>query len=265
MTVYPTSQSHTLSESHRMMLFDDSGIDPPVEAERGTFTASRGKDVPQDHGWLPKKPGILFPIHTLDGGMFYRLRPDNRGCFPKYMQPKGHANRLDIHPRQHERIKQPGGMRYVTEGERKVDAGVSRDVLMVGQSGVFNGQREKGAALIDDWYELPIESVQLAADRLARLLKAEGAKVFISLLPPAPDGSKQGLDDFFANGGTVHELELLTIPYDDAVVERVRLTRDQKLRAAIEALWRKWWETSWTGQGGHTDRDLAIKVTICAL
>jgi hypothetical protein len=40
----------------------------------------------------------------------------------------------------------------------------------------------------------------------------------------------------------------------------VRLTRDQKLRAAIEALWRKWWETSWTGQGGHTDRDLAIKV-----
>jgi hypothetical protein len=259
-----------------MMLFDDSGIYPPVEAERGTFTASRGKDVPQDHGWLPRKPGIVFPIHTLNGGIFYRLRSDNPGCLPKYMQPKGHPNRLDIHPRQHERIKQPGGMRYVTEGEKKVDAGVSRGVLMVGQLGVFNGQRDKGAALIDDWYELPLdgeeysicydsdietnENVQLAADRLARLLEAEGAKVFITLLPPAPDGRKQGLDDFFANGGTVQEIELLTIPYDDAVVERVRLTRDQKLRAAIEALWRKWWETSWTGQGGHTDRDLAIKV-----
>jgi hypothetical protein len=276
MTFYPNHGSRTLSDSHQGTLYGDSGIDPPVEAERGTFTASRGKDVPQDHGWLPKKPGIVFPVHTLDGGIFYRLRPDNPGRFPKYMQPKGHPNRLDVHPRQHERIKKPGGMRYVTEGERKVDAGVSRDVLVVGQSGVFNGQRDKGAALIDDWYELPIdgeeyaicfdsdiytnESVQLAADRLARLLKAEGAKVFISLLPPAPDGSKQGLDDFFANGGTVHELELLTIPYDDALVERVRLTRDQKLRAAIEALWRKWWETPWTGQGGHTDRDLAIKV-----
>jgi hypothetical protein len=276
MTVYPTSQSHTLSESHRIILFDDSGIDPQVEAERGTFTASRGKDVPQDHGWLPRKPGIVFPIHTLDGGMFYRLRPDNPGCLSKYMQPKGHPNRLDIHPRQHERIKQPGGMRYVTEGEKKVDAGVSRGVLMVGQLGVFNGQRDKGAALIDDWYELPLdgeeysicydsdietnENVQIAADRLARLLETEGAKVFITLLPPAPDGSKQGLDDFFANGGTVHELKLLTMPYDEALVERVRLTRDQKLRAAIEALWRKWWETSWTGQGGHTDRDLAIKV-----
>ena len=40
----------------------------------------------------------------------------------------------------------------------------------------------------------------------------------------------------------------------------MRLTRNQKLRAAIEALWRKWWATEWAGQGGHTDRDLALKV-----
>jgi hypothetical protein len=232
--------------------------------------------VPQDGGKLPKKPGIVFPVHTLDGGIFHRLRPDNPGRLPKYMQPKAHPNRLDVHPRQHEIIKRPGGRRYVGEGEKKVDAGVSHGLLMVGQSGVFNGQRDKGAALIDDWYELPLygeeyaicydsdietnESVQLAADRLARLLQAEGAKVFITLLPPAPDGSKQGLDDFFANGGTVKQIELLTRPYDAAVVERVRLTRDDKLRNAIEALWRKWWAAEWTGQGGHTDRDLALKV-----
>src|SRR5215210_5894621 len=276
MTVYPNGQSHTLSDSHAGILYDDSGIDPPVETERGTFTASRGKDVPQDHGRLPQKPGIVFPVHTLDGGIFYRLRSDNPGRLPKYMQPKGHPNRLDVHPRQHERIKQPGGRRYATEGEKKVDSGVSRGLLMVGQSGVFNGQCDKGAALIDDWYELPLdgeeyaicydsdietnESVQLAADRLAQLLEAEGAKVFITLLPPAPDGSKQGLDDFFAYGGTVKQLGLLTTPYDAAVVQRVRLTRDQKLRAAIDTLWRKWWATEWTGQGGHTDRDLALKV-----
>jgi hypothetical protein len=153
---------------------------------------------------------------------------------------------------------------------------VSRGVLMVGQLGVFNGQRDKGAALIDDWYELPLdgeeysicydsdietnENVQIAADRLARLLEAEGAKVFITLLPPAPDGSKQGLDDFFANGGTVKQLEMLTTPYETALIERVRLTRNHKLRAAIELLWRKWWATAWAGQGGHTDRDLALKV-----
>jgi Domain of unknown function (DUF3854) len=276
MAFYPNGGRATLSDSHRRMLYDDSGIDPDVAAERGTFTAARGKEVPQEHGQLPQKPGMVFPVHALDNHVFCRLRPDNPGRLPKYMQPKGHPNRLDVHPRQHQRIRQPGGRRYATEGERKVDAGVSHGLLMVGQSGVFNGQRDKGAALIDDWYDLPLdgeeyaicydsdietnESVQLAADRLARLLRAEGARVFITLLPPAPDGSKQGLDDFFANGGTVKELELLTRPYEEAVVERARLTRDQKLRGAIEVLWHKWWATEWTGQGGYTDRDLALKV-----
>jgi hypothetical protein len=257
-------------------MLEASAISHDVTTERGTFSARRGADVPQDHGWLPKKPGIVFPVHLLDGGTLCRLRPDNPGRFPKYMQPKGHPNRLDIHPRQHQRIRQPGERRYATEGEKKVDAGVTHGLLMVGQSGVFNGQRDKGAALIDDWYELPLEgeeysicydsdietnkNIQLAADRLARLLRAEGATVLITLLPPAPDGSKQGLDDFFANGGTVKQLELLTRPYDEAVVERVRLTRNQKLRAAIEVLWCRWWATEWTGQGGYTDRDLALKV-----
>jgi DnaJ-domain-containing protein 1 len=274
MTSYPNHGTKTLSATHQGTLYGDSGIDPVVEAERGTFTASRGKDVPQDHGRLLKKPGIVFPIHTLDGGTFYRLRLNNPGRLPRYMQPKGHPNRLDIHPRQHERIKRPGGMRYVTEGEKKVDAGVSRGLLMVGLSGVWNGQKDK--ELIPDWSLLPLEgerysitfdsdiafnpNVQMAADRQARLLREQGAEVYITLLPPAPDGSKQGLDDFFANGGTARQLELLTTPYEAAVIERVRLTRDQKLRAAIEALWRKWWATEWAGQGGYTDRDLALKV-----
>jgi len=190
------------------------------------------------------------------------------------MQPKGAPNRLDVHPRQHAAIKATGGIRYLTEGEKKVDAGVSRGLLMVGMSGVWNGQKDK--ALIPDWGLLPLagedysitfdsdietnEHVQGAAGRMARLLRAKGANVFITLLPPAPDGGKQGLDDFFANGGTVKQLELLTRPYDEAVVERARLTRDQRLRGAIETLWRKWWATEWTGLGGHTDRDLALQV-----
>ena len=263
-----------LSEAHRQHLAA-SAIDPAVSEERGTFTARRGRDVPQDGGKLPKKPGLVFPVHPLDGGLFHRLRPDNPGLWSKYVQPKGHPNRLDVHPSQHEAVKQPGGFRYVTEGEKKVDAGVSRGLLMVGQSGVFNGQRDKGAALIDDWHHLPLagedyaicydsdietnEQVQLAADRLARLLEAEGANVHITLLPPAPDGSKQGLDDFLANGGTVKQLELLTRSYSAAVVERVRLSRDERLRAAVSVLWRRWWDTQWVGQGGHTDRDLALK------
>ena len=274
MTVYPNDQSHTLSESHQRMLFEECGIDPVVTAERGTFSARRGADVPQDHGWLPRKPGIVFPVHTLDGGTFPRLRLNNPGRLPKYMQPKGRPNRLDVHPRQHELIKQPGGLRYVTEGEKKVDAGVSRGLLMVGLSGVWNGQLKK--SLIDDWKHLPLEgecysilfdsditenpNVQMAADRMAGLLKAEGAEVSITVLPPSGTGGKQGLDDFFANGGTAKEIQLLTTPYEPTTVERVRLTKNEKLRAAVDTLWRRWWETEWRGQGGHTDRDLALTI-----
>jgi hypothetical protein len=253
------------------MLFEESGIDPVVAAERGTFTARFGKDVPREHhGWLPAKPGVLFPVHTLDGGIFYRLRPDRPGRYPKYMQPKGAPNRLDVHPRQHELIKQPGGTRYLTEGEKKVDAGVSRGLLMVGVSGVFNGQRDKGKALIDDWKHLPLEgesysivfdsdieinqSVQLAALRYAHLLREAGSEVFITSLPPARDGCKQGLDDFFAGGGTVEELEALTRPFDLAAVESARLSRDEEFRSAIGYLWRDWSNRDWMRFAGKAER-----------
>lgn len=277
MSSYPNLGPHNLSDSHIQHL-ETSAVDPDVTAERGTFSARRGKDVPQGGGWLPKKPGIVFPVHALDGEVFHRLRPNNPGRGPKYLQPQEHRNRLDVHPRQHERVRRPGGMRHVTEGEKKVDAGVSHGLLMVGLSGVWNGQKDK--ALIPDWNLLPLAGedysitfdsdiefnphVQMAADRQARLLEAEGANVFITLLPPAPDGGKQGLDDFFANGGTVKQIELLTRPYSASVVERVRLTRDERLRAAVGVLWRRWWETEWRGQGGHTDRDLALKAVEAA-
>jgi hypothetical protein len=282
MLVYPNVPARTLADPHQKMLYSDSSIGPDVAEERGAFTAWKGEDVPQAHGWLPGKPGLVFPVHTLDGEVFHRLRPDNPGNFPKYMQPKGCANRLDVHPRQHERIKQPGGMRFITEGERKVDAGVSRDLLMIGVSGVYNGQ--KGGELIPDWLLLPLvgekysivydsdiltnPNVQMAADRQARLLRDAGAEVSITFLPDGPDGRKLGLDDFFAAGGTVGELELLTRPYDAADFARVRMSKDKKLRAAVEQLWREWWSFDWTRfhgtaekphrMRGHTARDIAM-------
>jgi hypothetical protein len=42
-----TSMIH-LSRKHEHMLLHESGIDPGARAERGTFTAWRGRDEPQD-------------------------------------------------------------------------------------------------------------------------------------------------------------------------------------------------------------------------
>jgi hypothetical protein len=102
--------------------------------------------------------------------------------------------------------------------------------------------------------------VQLAADRQARLLRERGAEVFITLLPPAPDGSKQGLDDFFANGGTVKELDQLTRPYDLRIVEQARLSRDEALRAGVEDLKRRHAATNWTWPGADADEDVFLKL-----
>src|SRR5215204_3341084 len=270
MTFYPQQ----LSKNHRYMLCNCSGVYIEVVAERGAFTARSGKDVPQTRGQLPKKPGLVLPVHTLDRGTFYRLRPNNPGRYPKYLQPKGMPNKLDIHPRNLERIKQPGGMRYLAEGEKKNDSGTSRGLLMVGVSGVWNGQRDN--KLIPDFNYLPLEGekysicfdsdiltnphVQMAADRMANLLRERGAEVFITLLPSGPNGEKVGLDDFFVQGGTVKELEMLTRPYDPALIPRVRLSKDERLDAMLKEIDRIFWDTQWKGMGGHSSRDVYLKL-----
>ena len=274
MSSYPSSGSATLSDSHRRMLFEESDVDPGVAERAGVFSARTGKDVPQESGWLPSRPGMVFPTHTLDGESFPRLRLNTPGKLPKYMQPKGMPNRLYIHPDQHERIRQPGRVRFITEGEKKVLSGVSHGLLMVGLSGVYNGQKDQ--ALIPDWHLLPLdgetyaiafdsdilqnENVQLAAERQARLLQEAGAKAYVTVLPDAPDGSKQGLDDFLAGGGTIKELRMLTRKYEPGMFGKIRLSRDDKLRGAVEDLERRWWDAEWKGMGGHTERDLALKL-----
>ena len=53
-----------LSRDHRRMLFEESGISLDVAAERETFTAWRGADVPQGGGELPAKPGQINQTPT---------------------------------------------------------------------------------------------------------------------------------------------------------------------------------------------------------
>lgn len=273
-----TRDTNLLLPKHRHTLEVESPIDSSVTRERGTYSARTGKEVPQEHGWLPRKPGMVMPVHPLDGGEpFARLRLDEPGDGPKYMQPKGMGNRLDVHPSQHKRIKQPGEMRYVIEGAKKVDSGVSIDILAAGVSGVFNGQKD--GELIEDWDLLPLDGekysicfdsdittnylVQMAADRMARLLQARGAEVYITWIPPGPDNEKQGLDDFLANGGTKRELEILTRPYDPADFARIHMSRDDKLRAAVEDLRRRWWDYDWVRFYGTAERPHIMRGHSC--
>jgi hypothetical protein len=99
-------------------------------------------------------------------------------------------------------------------------------------------------------------------DGLAALvaLQERGALVKVIYLHDATDGSKQGVDDYLAAGGTVREMFMLARDFDPADVGRIRMSRDNKLRTAVEDLERRWWAEEWKGRGGHTDRDVALKL-----
>jgi hypothetical protein len=76
---------------------------------------------------------------------------------------------------------------------------------------------------------------------------------------------KTGVDDFLAAGHSVAELKMLARKFEPTDVGRVRMSRDDKLRAAVGYLQRRWREGDWMGfvgagekgnwQRGHTARD----------
>jgi hypothetical protein len=68
--------------------------------------------------------------------------------------------------------------------------------------------------------------------------------------------SKVGVDDYLVAGGTVAELKALARKFEPQDLGRVRLSRDEKLRALVEDLGRTLWAFEWKGMGGHSARDV---------
>ena len=128
---------NSLSQNHRKMLFDESGIAPEIAAERGYYTARHGMDVPQDRGELPKKPGLVVPMFSPDGiTQSYQLRPNRKGKGPKYWSPGGRSTIVDVHPRMLEEIRHGDSPILITEGAKTGDAVTSRGIPTLVLAGV---------------------------------------------------------------------------------------------------------------------------------
>jgi hypothetical protein len=86
LTSYPNSARRTLSDSHRRMLFEESGISPDVAEERGYYTARSRSEVPEAFKDYQRKPGLVVPMFSPDGEtVAYQLRTDKpRKNGPKY-------------------------------------------------------------------------------------------------------------------------------------------------------------------------------------
>jgi uncharacterized protein DUF3854 len=211
----PDRNTAGLSEAHRRMLVEGSGIAPEVIAERGVRTISKGRgQLPSVYSWRQKKraPGTLFTIHRPNGQTATIFRPDEpnpKKPGHKYEQEAkdlgGSGNILDVHPSLRHLIQEEGAPVLFVEEVKKADAITSAaraagvDLLAVAISGVWNWLSE--GEPIPDMFDVPVEGrkvyicfdsdmvckpeVQMAAERLAEHLLPRGADLeFVYLSSP---------------------------------------------------------------------------------
>ncbi len=285
MTSYPTNDTMThLSRKHEHMLLHESGIDPGIAAERGYHTARRRSEVPETFKDYQRKPGLVLPTFSPDGiTKSCQLKPDTprkdkKGKALKYETPGGSEVIADVHPRMLEEVRSGNEDLWITEGCKKGDALTSRGLPTISLAGVWMWSvpkvkpyrlkpcfdhvklRGRRVCVVFDSDALAKEGVQLALGALVAALERRGAEVLVVYLEDAPDGSKVGVDDYLAGGGTVNELKMLARKFEPADVGRIRLSRDEKLRAGVEDLKRRHAATRWTWPGADADEDVYLKI-----
>jgi hypothetical protein len=268
----------------------DSDVAPDVIAARGYRTIRHRSEVPDEFADWQRRLGLLVPTHSPDGHTKgHQLKPNKPirrkdGSAPKYETAAGSTITLDVNPLMLEEVQRGNGDLWITEGCKKVDSLASRGEPAVGFIGVWNMAvpGTKGTVPLPCWKYVRLRgrrviivfdadartnaSVQEALRRAVTMLEGLGAIVLVVYLPAVNGNPKAGIDDYFAAGGTVAELHLMSAAYQPVDVAAERISRDEKLRAGVDYLWRDWHERNWmhfvgeaghpNWQRGHTARDV---------
>jgi Domain of unknown function (DUF3854) len=143
-----------LSDDHKKMLLEDSGLTPDAVEARDYRTVEKKAELKR-RGFSDKQcnvPGLLIPIYSPAGGIAtYQYRPDQpridkKGKPVKYETLSGSRMVLDVHPFVQEMLGNPDVPLFITEGIKKGDALVSRDLCAVTLLGVWSwrGTNEHG-------------------------------------------------------------------------------------------------------------------------
>lgn len=178
-------------------------------------------------------PILVIPQWNTVGRLFaYILRPDNPrydkdGKKIKYEAQPGAPVNFDVTPSKMHLLRDRTAIPYITEGSKKADAAGSRGMLCLSLNGVYGFLHKRLVVSELDEIDLEGRTVRLvfdsdvttkrevadALDRLAGALDRRGAKVEIVHLPSDADGSKVGLDDYFAADGMPADLDTLSKPW----------------------------------------------------
>jgi hypothetical protein len=269
-----------LSEEHRRMLEEGSGIGAAEIASRGYKSVVATEALAVGFAKEQARNGLLIPFYTPTGEISYQLRPEKprviKGKSVKYETRQGQDIVLDVHPSNYWRLINTGEPIYVIEGIKKADCAATLGRLAVGLSGTWNWgkKRKRGGAkygkpeLLPDWEPIPLEgrevficfdadyrekqSVALAMLRLAERLTERGARVYIMDLP----GPEKGLDDYIVAGGDLDTLEADARPFTASDLIRYAAKRDRRIWNAVAATLDRMRVDDWTERGAETTHSL---------
>lgn len=233
-----------LSPEHFEEIVVESAVDPAVAEARGYRTITGTGPERDELRTLGYKPGLvdndatypalLIPMHNSAGEQVgvqikprvprVRHKADGTPVPVKYESPAGAALVVDVPQFTRDKLRAEGNASlWITEGMKKVDSLVSRELAAVGLTGVFNWRNKLGT--LGDWEDIPIKgrpvvlcfdadangnrNVQLAMARLGAWVKTRGASVVHYLVVPSSVGETptKGVDDYFAAGGEVAGLK----------------------------------------------------------
>ena len=174
---------------------------------------------------------IVFPCFNADGGIVLcRVKANNppkdsQGKPRKYLQPSGQPLRLYVPPSIFPRLPDATAPLVIAEGEKKTLASTQAGFACVGLCGVDcwhdRGQVTLSADLARIAWQRREVFIAFDSDsadntnvsrnerNLAAVLERQGAVVRVVKIPPAADGSKQGIDDFLVAHGKIAFQKLL--------------------------------------------------------
>lgn len=223
---------NTLTENHKTELMQGSVINENRIQARGYQSITNPADLPDAFADYQRRPGLLIPLRTVNGKVeSWQLKPDTprtggNGNPLKYESAARSRQVLDVPVSVHPLLKNPLLPLWITEGAKKVDSALCHGVgCVIGMQGVYGwrGSNEHGGKVaIADWESIALNGRQVvlafdsdvmtkkevrgALERLATFLSSKGARVEYLVMPHLEDGSKCGLDDWFASGNTFADL-----------------------------------------------------------
>src|SRR5215204_1730087 len=241
-------------------VIDESAIDPAVALERGyrLETTKRGLERLGFKRSQQRAPALVIPRFSPCGEPIPpQIKLDNplveerngKSRPRKYETPAGTQVRLSVPPRAIPMMRDVQRTLYITEGDKKADALASVGECCISLQGVQCWR------VLGDWEEVKLygreaviafdadvmvnPNVQKALQGLAAFLRERGALVRYLLWPERYRGTKIGIDDYLAAGGSVLDLYKTAQEYPDIEAIPVGIMLSEVQAESVEWLWER--------------------------